>query len=284
MLDLGLAFQQQGLKLGLVPTMGYLHEGHLSLLKLLEGKCDIKAASIFVNPLQFGPGEDFERYPRDEAQDLKLLDSAGCDLVFIPSVKDMYPIGFQTYVQVEKLSQPLCGRLRPGHFRGVATVVLRLFTVTRCRYAAFGLKDYQQAVIIRQMTRDLFLNVELLFGKTLREPDGLAKSSRNAYLSVPERHIAARLPFALEWARSAALAGEDKTHNLRLGVEKLIVGNGEATIQYVDIVDPYTLEPLEAVGPKAVLALAVFVGKTRLIDNIMIGPQGESEPVVEMKV
>ena len=274
----------EGRRLGLVPTMGSLHQGHLSLIRLLEGRCDLKAASIFVNPIQFGRGEDFERYPRNEARDFALLSEAGCELVFCPQPEDMYPQGFQTHIEVEALSQPLCGAFRPGHFRGVATVVLKLFTITRCAVAAFGLKDYQQAMVIKQMVSDLNLSVDLVFGETLREPDGLAMSSRNAYLSQEERRIAVAVPRSLEWARRELDGGECNPESLKQGMGKILTSSGQVRVQYVEVADPDTLLPLERIAGRALLVLAVYVGKSRLIDNTVAGPGSGAKPIAGVSV
>lgn len=259
-----------GKRLGLVPTMGYLHQGHTSLVKLLHGKCEVIAASIFVNPMQFGPKEDFTHYPRDMARDVQLLAEAGCELVFNPSAGDMYPNGFQTALEVAELSQPLCGRFRSGHFRGVATVVLKLFNVTGCSVAAFGLKDYQQSVVIKQMVCDLNLDVDLVFGQTVREADGLAMSSRNSYLSPEERQWARLIPQTLMWAREAVAAGQVNAGRLKTEVEARLSSDPGLKVQYVEVVYPETLIPVEVIAPSAVLAVAVFAGKTRLIDNVLL--------------
>ncbi len=271
--------QRQGVTLGLVPTMGYLHEGHLSLVRLLEGRCDLKAASIFVNPIQFGQDEDLGRYPRDEERDLELLAEAGCGLVFCPDAADMYPSGFRTSVEVDTLSQPMCGRFRPGHFSGVATVVLKLFNLTRCSVAAFGLKDYQQAQILRRMVEDLNLPVELLFGETIREQDGLALSTRNAYLSPRERETAQAVPKALEWARRRASEDIRDCTELSRGISSILTSRPEVRVQYVELVDPESLEPRNQVGERVLVAVAAFVGTTRLIDNLIVGPGSTMKPI-----
>ncbi len=268
--------QRRNLQTGFVPTMGFLHEGHLSLIKLLNGRCDVKMASIFVNPLQFGPNEDYDQYPRDEERDLELLENEGCDLAFMPSADVMYPANYQTYVEVDKMSKPLCGAYRPGFFRGVATVVLRLFNVTRCDVAAFGLKDYQQATVIKKMIKDLLLPVELILGGTVREPDGLALSSRNKYLSEEQRRQAAAIPKALEWARRQAADGVQSVAELRTGLVDIIQDRSGLEIQYIEFFDPETLESRQAVGNKIQVALAVFAGKTRLIDNLAIGVDADN--------
>lgn len=275
MTEIGASLKRNGERLGLVPTMGYLHEGHLSLLRLLDGKCDIKSASVFVNPIQFGKGEDIERYPRDEARDVERLVQSGCNLVFCPDATSMYPRGYQTYVDVTGLSEPLCGKYRPGHFRGVATVVLRLFQITHCSTAAFGLKDYQQALVIRQMVRDLNLDVELVFGSTIREPDGLAMSSRNAYLSKEERIAAQAIPRALKWAESHADKGNKTPVEIRNGINEILMSEPLLKPQYVEIVDVDTLMPVSGEIRRVLVAVAVYAGSTRLIDNQVIGPESE---------
>ena len=273
-----------GRRLGLVPTMGCLHEGHLSLLRLIQDRCDVVGASIFVNQLQFGPREDFARYPRNMERDLTLLAETGCQVVFNPGAAELYPDGFQTTVEVAEISRPLCGQYRPGHFRGVATVVLKLFNITGCSVAAFGLKDYQQAMVIKQMVRDLNLNVELLFGETVRESDGLAMSSRNSYLSPDERQRARAIPQSLFWARDAVSTGEIDTNRLRAEILKRISSVGGLEPQYVEFVHPESLTPVASVAPRAVLTLAVYAGKTRLIDNILLEAPGRPKPSSELGV
>lgn len=262
--------QREGVHIGLVPTMGSLHQGHLSLVGLLDGNCDVKMASIFVNPAQFAPSEDFEQYPRDEGRDIELLREAGCSLLFCPTVDQMYPQGYQTYVEVEGLSSPLCGRFRPGHFRGVATVVLKLFNLTRCSVAAFGLKDYQQAQVIKRMVQDLHLPVKLLFGETVREDDGLAMSSRNAYLSHLERSVARVIPRSLRRAQRLAAQGITSAERLVLEIKDTLTSEPELRIQYVEIVHTDTLKPLPVITDEAQALVAVYIGKTRLIDNVRL--------------
>lgn len=271
--------KRDGKRIGLTPTMGFLHAGHISLIGLLNGKCDVKIASIFVNPLQFSPSEDFGRYPRNESGDLKALESAGVEIAYCPDLTSVYPQEFQTYVDVEHLTQPLCGKFRPGHFRGVATVVLKLFNTTRCDVAAFGMKDFQQATMIKRMVADLDLPVEIILGPTVREKDGLAMSSRNSYLTEIERKTARALPRALETARRIAAAGEKRAGRIADEVRKSLESQPSLVIQYIEVVDPLTLQKVEKVQKRSQLAVAVFVGKTRLIDNIAIGPEGESSPI-----
>lgn len=258
---------QKLLSLGLVPTMGFLHKGHLSLIELLKGRCDQIAVSIFVNPLQFGLGEDLEKYPHDEKGDLELLERGGCDLVFIPRADDLYPKGYQTYIEVSEMTRTLCGLFRPEHFKGVTSIVLRLFTLTGCAFAAFGLKDYQQGVVIQKMVDDLFLPVELLFGETIREKDGLAMSSRNKYLSEEERMLAGRIHLSLEWAKKTCKAGETSIKILKNGVRDILLREPGIKIQYLELVDLRTLENVKEIKSPVQLMLAVHIGSTRLIDN-----------------
>jgi len=256
---------------GFVPTMGYLHDGHISLVKAAKAECASVIASIFVNPTQFGPSEDLAKYPRDLPRDLALLEAAGVNLVWTPTTEVMYPAGFQTWVEVEGLTRRLEGEVRPGHFRGVATVVTKLFNSVNPDKAYFGQKDAQQAAVIRQMTRDLNLPIEIVICATLREVDGLAKSSRNIYLS-PEERQAARIIFrALSAAKSAFDSGERQAENLRSLVQETIATEPLARMQYVSCADYETLEELDTLHGRALLSTAVFVGKTRLIDNFVMG-------------
>jgi len=270
-----------GKKIGLAPTMGYLHAGHISLIAQLQGKCDVKIASIFVNPMQFTPSEDFNRYPRNEAGDLAALESAGIDIAFMPEIATVYPPEFQTSIEIEHLTQPLCGRFRPGHFRGVTTIVLKQFNITKCDVAVFGLKDFQQEMITSRMVTDLDLPVELVFGATIREKDGLAMSSRNSYLTEIERKTARALPKALETARRLAAGGEKRAGRIADEVRKSLETQPSMVIQYIEIVDPLTLTPVERITKRSQLAVAVFVGKTRLIDNVAIGPDGDTNAIYD---
>ncbi|HTO69918.1 MAG TPA: pantoate--beta-alanine ligase [Myxococcota bacterium] len=259
-----------GRRIALVPTMGALHEGHLSLVRLAYRHADRVVVSIFVNPTQFGPAEDFARYPRDLAKDVEALRKVGVDVVFAPGVEEMYPGGDATWVEVERLTSGLCGRSRPGHFRGVTTVVARLFNAARPHLAVFGEKDYQQLAVIRRMARDLAFGIEVLGGPIVREPDGLAMSSRNVFLSPRARQQAAALPAALHEARALVRAGvRDATvlcHETRRRIEKEPL----AEIDYVEIVDAESLEPQRELRAPAVLALAVRFEGTRLIDNTLL--------------
>lgn len=255
---------------GFVPTMGYLHEGHLSLVRRARAENDRVAVSIFVNPTQFGPHEDYNRYPRDLERDLRLLEPLGVDLVFAPSVEEMYPPGFQTWVIVDEVSRPLEGAARPGHFRGVATVVTKLFNIIQPDRAYFGQKDAQQAVVIRQMVRDLNIPVEIVVCPTVREPDGLAMSSRNTYLSPEERQAATVLFRALQAAKAHYEKGERDAERLREVMREVIRAEPLARLDYVSVAHPETLQELSHVEGPALLSLAVYIGKTRLIDNILL--------------
>ena len=258
---------------GLIPTMGYLHEGHLSLVRAAAEACDHTVVSIFVNPAQFGPSEDLSRYPRDLQRDLDLLEPLGVDIVWTPSVEAMYPPGFQTWVEVEQLTRPLEGSMRPGHFRGVTTIVAKLFNAIQPHKAYFGQKDAQQAAVIRQMTRDLSYPIEIVVCPTVREPDGLAMSSRNKYLEGDDRRAALVLSRALQAAGSAFEAGERSAVALRALMSETIAAEPRARLQYVSCADYETLEELESVGDrKALLSMAVLIGPTRLIDNRVLEP------------
>lgn len=256
--------------LGLIPTMGYLHEGHLSLVRRAREECGSVTVSIFVNPTQFGPNEDLSRYPRNIEGDLKLLEAAGADLVWLPTSEEMYPPGFQTWVTVETLTSPLEGAMRPGHFRGVTTIVSKLFNAIRPEKAYFGQKDAQQAAVIRQMTRDLSYPIEIVVCPTVRETDGLAMSSRNSYLNPEERRAATVLFRALTAAQAAYQNGERSAETLRRVMRETIEAEPLARLQYVSCADYDTLQELEIVTSKALLSMAVFIGKTRLIDNFVL--------------
>lgn len=258
-------------RLGLVPTMGYLHEGHLSLARRAREECDSVVASIFVNPTQFGPTEDLSKYPRDLDRDLSLLEAAGVDLVWTPDNETMYPPDFSTWVEVEGLTRPLEGAARPGHFRGVTTVVAKLFNAVQPQAAYFGQKDAQQAAVVRKMTRDLNFPVEIVVCPTVREADGLAMSSRNSYLSPEERKSAVVLFRALTAAREAFERGERDAESLRKVMSATLASEPRARTQYVSCADYDTLEELGTVTGKALLSMAVFIGKTRLIDNFVVG-------------
>ena len=255
---------------GFVPTMGYLHEGHLSLVRRSKVECASTVASIFVNPTQFGPNEDLSKYPRDLERDLRLLEALGVDLVWTPTPQVMYPPGYQTWVTVEELTQSLEGALRPGHFRGVTTVVAKLFNAVQPQKAYFGQKDAQQAAVIRRMAKDLDFPVEIVVCPIVRESDGLAMSSRNTYLSAGERQAATVLYRALSAAKTAFEAGERDAEALRRSVREMVASKPLVTLQYVSCADYETLQELARVEGKALLSMAVYVGKTRLIDNFVI--------------
>jgi pantoate--beta-alanine ligase len=259
---------------GLVPTMGYLHAGHLSLVQAARDMCASVVVSIFVNPSQFGPNEDLTSYPRDMPRDLELLEEAGVDLVWAPTVQDVYPPGFQTWVTVEGVTQPLEGERRPGHFRGVATVVAKLFNAVGPDKAFFGQKDAQQCVVVRRMAQDLDFPLEVVVCPTVREADGLAMSSRNVYLNPAERQAASVLYRALSAARQVFEAGECRAERLREMVRSTIQSEPLANIQYVSCADAASLVELEGeIITPALLSLAVFFGKTRLIDNLILSTQ-----------
>ena len=256
--------------LGLVPTMGYLHEGHLSLAKRARDECKGVAASIFVNPTQFGPQEDLANYPRDLERDLRLLEEAEVDLVWTPTAEIMYPPGYQTWVEVQEITLPLEGAQRPGHFRGVTTIVSKLFNAVQPAKAYFGQKDAQQAAVVRQMTRDLNFPVEIVVCPTVRENDGLAMSSRNVYLDPEQRHAATVLYKALMAAKAAYDQGERQAERLRQAMKDTLGSEPLARTQYVSCADYDTLKELSEVRGKTLLSVAVLFGKTRLIDNIVL--------------
>ena len=261
-----------GGRLALVPTMGSLHDGHLSLVDRALEVADTVAASVFVNPLQFAPGEDFERYPRSEARDLTLLRDRGAHLAFVPAVEVIYPDGEpRVTVRPGPLADRLCGAVRPGHFEGVLTVVAKLFGLFRPDVAVFGAKDYQQAVLVRRMVLDLDLGVEIVMAPIVREPDGLAMSSRNAYLSATERAQALGLSRALETVARAFAAGERRASALQATLRREVSAHPGLALQYAEIVDPATLEPVDPAPAGAVAAVAAHCGRTRLIDNRVLG-------------
>ncbi len=263
--------RRRGERIVMVPTMGFLHEGHLSLVRAGRERGDRLVVSIFANPTQFAPSEDFESYPRDLERDVRLLAAEGVDLLFNPAAEDMYPRGYQTYVDVEAVSRPLCGVHRPGHFRGVATVVLKLFNIVRPHVAVFGLKDYQQVQVIRRMLLDLNLDVEIVACATVREPDGVAMSSRNRYLGAAEREAAACLQSALGKAEALVRGGETSAAKVRDAVVAEIRRQPLARLEYADLCDPDDLEPVSEIRGSTLLALCAWVGKARLIDNRVLG-------------
>ena len=269
------ACRSRGERVALVPTMGYLHEGHLSLVRIARQHAGRVVVSLFVNPTQFGPGEDLERYPRDFERDRALSEEAGVDALFVPEAADMYPHGFSTSVDVRgTLTAGLCGASRPGHFAGVATVVTKLFTLCEPDVAVFGQKDAQQAAVIRRFTEDLNLPVEVVVAPIIREADGLAMSSRNVYLSQEERTQAVVLKKSLDAAVSLFDRGERNTAAIINEVEDLVASAPLARIGYVELVDARTLAPVDVLERPALLALAVHFGKTRLIDNTLLPPTG----------
>jgi pantoate--beta-alanine ligase len=264
-------WRRQGVApLGLVPTMGYLHAGHLSLLERARRESDRVAASLFVNPAQFGPQEDLARYPRDLPRDQRLLEEAGCDVLFAPSVEEMYPPGFETTVDVGRIAAPLEGARRPGHFRAVATVVLKLLDIFQPARAYFGEKDAQQLAVIRRMVRDLDLPVVVCGCPIVREPDGLALSSRNTYLSAEERRAAPVLYRALCAARDRWTAGERDAEGLRRLMTAVLAREPLARVDYVSVADPDTLQERDDARPPLLISMAVFFGPTRLLDNLRL--------------
>ncbi len=261
---------REGVTIGLVPTMGALHEGHRSLIRAARLACDASAVSIFVNPLQFGPLEDFDRYPRSLAQDLRLCQSAGVDAVFIPRAQEMYPPDFETAVSVQRLTRRYEGLSRPGHFGGVTTVVMKLLNIVRPDKAFFGQKDYQQTVVVERLVKDLNLDTEIVVRPTVREPDGLALSSRNRHLSPEERKAATVLYRALSDGRELIRAGERSVKKVEAAMTRLIWAEPLARLDYLAVADPTTLDEVRSVRGRVVLLLAVWIGKSRLIDNLIV--------------
>jgi pantoate--beta-alanine ligase len=259
-----------GETIGFAPTMGYLHDGHISLFKAAKSQNTKAVVSIFVNPAQFGPAEDLSTYPRDVESDLKKCELASVDAVFIPEAREMYPVGYSTYVDVSGVTAVMEGARRPGHFRGVSTVVAKLFDIVMPHKAYFGQKDYQQTVVVRRMARDLNMGTEIVVLPTVREPDGLAMSSRNAYLSPAERAAAVVIYRALSSARDLHGAGERHAEALVKIIREVVKGEPLVELEYAEAADADTLSPLEKIDRKAVLAVAARVGKTRLIDNALL--------------
>jgi pantoate--beta-alanine ligase len=264
--------RRQGKRIGVVPTMGYFHEGHLSLIKIVRPRVDVVVTTIFVNPMQFAPTEDFTRYPRDLKRDTMLAESAGTDILFVPEAKEMYHGSFQTHIEVERLTKTLEGVSRPAHFRGVVTVVGKLFNITKPNVAVFGQKDAQQAVVIRRMAADLNFDIEIVVAPIIREPDGLAMSSRNVYLSKSEREDALTLNKSLKLAERLVGNGERDAQIIIEQMRKLIGAAPSAQIDYVAVSDAETLEDVQklALGDNVLVSLAVRIGKTRLIDNCVL--------------
>ena len=263
--------REQGQRIGFVPTMGFLHEGHGTLIRQSAARCDVTVVSIFVNPTQFGPSEDLANYPRDLERDQNLCLEADASVLFLPEVAEIYPTGFQTHVEPGRLAEPLCGRFRPGHFRGVITVVAKLFNIVQPDLAFFGQKDFQQTVVVRRMARDLNLPVDVVVVPTLREADGLAMSSRNAYLDEDARRRALCLSEGLLAAKAAFDGGERGAANL-LEIARGPM-SGVDSMQYLELVDVQNLEPIQGpVDRTAALCVAAYVGNTRLIDNVVLAP------------
>ncbi|UNC91814.1 pantoate--beta-alanine ligase [Candidatus Contubernalis alkaliaceticus] len=262
--------RSMGRTIGFVPTMGYLHQGHLSLVKAAVKECDFVAVSIYVNPIQFGVGEDFESYPRDLTADAQMCQQEGVDLIFSPGDQDMYPGGYASFVEVEQLTQGLCGRGRPGHFRGVTTVVTKLFNLLEPDIAYFGQKDAQQALVLKKMVEDLNMNLTLKIMPTLRDEDGLAMSSRNVYLSLEEREAALVLFKSLTRAEEMIQGGVRKASKISGAMKEIIAGEPSAHLEYIEIVDTHKLDTMEELEAEVLIALAVRVGQTRLIDNMIV--------------
>jgi pantoate--beta-alanine ligase len=264
------ALKSQGKTVGFVPTMGYLHEGHLSLVRESIQKADSTVVSVFVNPTQFGPTEDLEDYPRDIRRDSEILETEGVHYLFVPKVEEMYPEGYKTYVEVHDFQDKLCGRSRPGHFRGVCTIVLKLFNIVNPDFSFFGQKDAQQAIILKKMVEDLDLEVKIEVLPIIREGDGLALSSRNTYLNAEERRAALVLSKSLSEAQKMIEKGERDVESIIKKMKKIMNREPLAKIDYIEIADMDNLSPLTRIGKKALVALAVFIGKVRLIDNVIV--------------
>jgi pantoate--beta-alanine ligase len=262
--------RRAGRTIALVPTMGFFHSGHLNLMNHGREMADKVVVSLFVNPLQFGVGEDFEKYPRDLERDRQLAEEAGSDILFTPRHEDLYPEDYQTYVSVERVTQGLCGASRPGHFQGVATVVCKLFQLVKPHKAIFGLKDYQQVITIKQMVRDLNMDLEVIGRPTVREADGLALSSRNVYLSAEDRIAGLSLSQSFSAAQKMCREGVREAGSILAEVIRILTSHPENRIDYARIVHPQTLKELETINPRGILALAVRVGQTRLIDNCLL--------------
>lgn len=263
-------YKKEGRIIGFVPTMGALHEGHLSLIRTAKKHTDVVVVSIFVNPIQFGQDEDFDKYPRDIKRDEELARTAGADIIFYPPANQMYPAGYSTYVNVEGLADTLCGASRPCHFKGVTTVVAKLFCMVKPDIAYFGQKDAQQAILIKKMVEDLNMGVEIKVLPTIREDDGLAMSSRNAYLSKEERQEAVVLYRSLEKADNMMKHGERESKKIIKAITEMIRESPDAKIDYVSIVDTKNLKNVDRISQEALIAIAVYIGKTRLIDNIIV--------------
>jgi len=273
MKNLSLTVQKSGRRVALVPTMGALHEGHLSLLKIASQQCDFLVMSVFVNPTQFGPKEDFSKYPRPFERDCELAEAAGCDCIFAPKPSDMYPENYSTYISVENITNTLCGESRPGHFTGVATVVNKLFNIVTPQIAVFGQKDAQQVIVIKRMVQDLNMSLQLITAPIIREDDGLAMSSRNVYLSEDERREAPLICKSLTEAKKLYDDGERSVQAIKNRVQS-ILGNGRMIkTEYIEVVDTVRINPLEKIDQPALIAIACRTNEsgTRLIDNIILG-------------
>ncbi len=277
------AMREQGLRIGFVPTMGYLHEGHAALIRQSANRCDATVVSIYVNPTQFGPTEDLAKYPQDLEADQNLCLRLGVSLLFLPDTQEMYPSNFQTFIEPGRVAEPLCGKYRPGHFRGVATVVAKLFNMVQPDLAFFGQKDLQQTAVVKRMVRDLNLAVDIAVVPTIRETDGLAMSSRNVYLTPEERRRALSISLALFSAESAFRAGERDAPRLQALVQECLWGVD--VLQYCELVDAQSLETIVGqVDRSAALCVAAFVGSTRLIDNILLNPHPEAQGILGVGV
>ena len=267
--------RSRGVRIGFVPTMGFLHEGHLSLMRIAREDCDLLVVSIFVNPTQFAPGEDFDRYPRDFNRDKELCEQEEVSILFFPSREEMYPSGHRTYVITDQLSQVLCGRSRPTHFKGVTTIVCKLFNIVKPHVAVFGQKDAQQAIILKRMVKDLNMDVQIIVGPIIREPDGLAMSSRNKYLSETERREATVLYQSLKMAENEFIQNKSMIQS-KPKIKEMIEKNSSGNIDYIEIVDAETLDEPTPESQNILIALAVYFGKTRLIDNVLINRNDHS--------
>lgn len=270
MKELSLLLKKKGHSIGLVPTMGALHEGHLSLVRKAKKDCDRVVVSIFVNPAQFGPKEDLKKYPRDLTRDRKLLSAEGIDAIFYPTAREMYPPIYRTYINVVDLTDAMCGRSRPGHFMGVATVVAKLFNIIQPDKAYFGEKDFQQQVIIKKMVSDLNMDVKIVTMPTVREKGGLAMSSRNAYLNKEERSKALVIIRALNFAKVLARSGEISAVRIKAAMIRFIKSSKGVNIDYIAVCDPVTLDEKKSIKGKTLIAIAAMIGRTRLIDNILV--------------
>ena len=268
--ELCAAGRRKGETVGFVPTMGHLHEGHLSLVRLARERCDLLVVSVFVNPTQFSPSEDYSGYPRDFDRDSAVLEKEGCDICFHPKTGDLYPPGYSSWVEVEELSRALCGRSRPTHFRGVTTVVAKLFNIVRPNFAIFGAKDAQQALVVKRMVRDLNFDTEIVIGPTVREKDGLAMSSRNEYLTPEERKDATLLYQSLLRAKELIEKGERDPEVVLSEMRRMVEGVPTSKIDYVSVVDTDNLKEMSTLRGEVLIALAVWFGKARLIDNLIL--------------